>query len=83
MIEAIEPIRRVLVLLLTGSGLLVAVLLAALAIRRSVRTVARRRRTAIMRRYQPLVDELLQPENASIALARLLSAPGRHRAVIG
>jgi len=67
MIEATEPIRRAFVLVLTGTSGLVGALVVALAVRRGYRVAVRRRRAAILRRYQPLVDELLQRETASVA----------------
>ena len=83
MIEAVELAWRIVIALIEGAGLIVGTLVVALAFGRGARAAARRRRTAILRRYQADVDALLQSGTASIALARLLSSPRRHRAVIG
>jgi hypothetical protein len=69
-------------------GLLIAGLLAAAALLvaggvRWARVLRARRAARLAARYQPLVDDLLMPASAGVAMAELLRAPASHRFVIG
>ncbi len=65
------------------AGLALAAAVVALLAGREIPRLRGRRQAAFAARYRPLVDSLLSPGAASVAMAELLRAPAGHRPIIG
>ena len=82
MLHTTELLRRVLVPLLATGAVLLGVLFAYLVIQRILRELKWKRRLALIARYQPVIDEIVQSGPTPRALAHLRTAPVSHRRII-